>query len=158
ATPQAFEQSIQKLEALQAVDQTWLMPIISNPFSDFVHMAASWIWSSGGHLLDNRGKQVVFNSPAAQAGIKALLMLFCRVPNTEYLGADQCLAALVDGKAAAVITDARAFIGAIDNHQADNLGAASLLSIPWSGGSSLVIWRHTQGYPDKLEACNKLAE
>jgi ABC-type glycerol-3-phosphate transport system substrate-binding protein len=158
ATPQIFEESVQKLEALKAVDQPWLMPIISNPFSDFVHMAASWVWSSGGHLLDNRGKQVVFNSPAAQAGIKALLMLFRRVPNTEYLGADQCLAALVQGKAAAVITDARAFIATMQNHQTENLGAASLLSIPWSGGGSLVIWRHTQGYPDKLDACNKLTE
>lgn len=158
ATPQAFEQSLQKLEALHALDQSWLMPIISNPFSDFVHMAASWVWSSGGHLLDNRGKQVVFNSPAAQAGIKALLTLFQRMPKLDYLGADQCLEALMDDQAAAVLTDARAFINAVNMDRAANLGAASLLSIPWSGGSSLVIWRHTQGYPDKLEASNKLAE
>jgi multiple sugar transport system substrate-binding protein len=158
ATPQAFEQSIQKLEALHVLDQTWLMPIISNPFSDFVHMAASWIWSSGGHIIDNRGKQVVFNSPAAQAGIKSLLALFQRVPKLDYLGADQCAEALANGKAAAIITDVRAFINAVDTDHAANLGAASLLSIPWSGGSSLVIWRHTQGYPEKLEACNKLAE
>lgn len=158
ATPQAFEQSLQKLEGLQALEQTWLMPIISNPFSDFVHMAASWIWSSGGHIIDNRGKQVVFNSPAAQAGIKGLLALFQRMPKTDYLGADQCAEALSNGKAAAIITDVRAFVNAINNDRAANLGAASLLSIPWSGGSSLVIWRHTQGYPEKLEACNRLAE
>jgi ABC-type glycerol-3-phosphate transport system substrate-binding protein len=32
------------------------------------------------------------------------------------------------------------------------------MSIPWSGGGSLVIWRHTHGYPDRLEAAYKLIE
>jgi ABC-type glycerol-3-phosphate transport system substrate-binding protein len=160
ATPQAFEQSIQKLEALKAVENTWLMPIVSNPFSDLVHMASSWIWSSGGHIMDNRGKQVVFNSPAALAGLKAFLTLLRRVPKTDYFGADQCMDAISNGKAAAVITDVRAFVTAIQNQpqNMENIGAASLMSIPWSGGSSVVIWRHTQGYPDKFEACNKLIE
>ena len=160
ATPQAFEDSIQKLEALNAVENTWLMPIIPNPFSDLVHMAASWIWSSGGHLMDNRGKQVVFNSPAALAGLKSFLTLLRRMPKTDYFGADQCMEAVVQCRAAAAITDVRAFVAAIQNHPEDmqNIGAASLMSIPWSGGSSVVIWRHTQGYPDKFEACSKLVE
>jgi len=158
ATPQSFEQSIQKLDTLQAVENTWRMPITFAPFSDLVHMAASWIWSSGGHIMDNRGKQVVFNSPAALAGLKSFLTLLRRLPHVEYLGADQCMDALAAGKAAAVITDVRAFISAAHTSNTSNLGAASLMSIPWSGGSSVVIWRHTQGYPDKLEACNKLAE
>jgi ABC-type glycerol-3-phosphate transport system substrate-binding protein len=160
ATPQAFEQSIQKLEALRAVENAWLMPIVYNPFSDFVHMAASWIWSSGGHLMDNRGKQVVFNSPAALAGLKSFFILLCRMPRTDYFGADQCMDAVVNGKAAAVITDVRAFVSALQNQPqgAENIGAASLMSIPWSGGGSVVIWRHTQGYPEKFEACNKLIE
>jgi ABC-type glycerol-3-phosphate transport system substrate-binding protein len=160
ATPQAFEQSIQKLESLKAVENTWLMPIVSNPFSDLVHMASSWIWSSGGHIMDNRGKQVVFNSPAALAGLKAFLTLLRRVPKTDYFGADQCMDAISNGKAAAVITDVRAFVTAIQNQpqNMEDIGAASLMSIPWSGGSSVVIWRHTQGYPDKFEACNKLIE
>ena len=72
ATPHALEESIQKLDALKAVESTWLMPIVPHPFNDLVHMAASWIWSSGGHIMDNRGKQVVFNSPAALAGLKSL--------------------------------------------------------------------------------------
>jgi ABC-type glycerol-3-phosphate transport system substrate-binding protein len=160
ATPQAFEQSIQKFEAMRAVDNAWLMPIVYSPFSDFVHMSASWIWSSGGHLMDNRGKQVVFNSPAALGGLKSFLTLLRRMPKTDYFGADQCMEAVVNGKAAAVITDVRAFVAAIQNQPQDteNIGAASLMSIPWSGGSSVVIWRHTQGYPDKFEACSKLTE
>lgn len=160
ATPHAFEQTVQKLADLNAVAQPWLMPITPHPYSDLVHMAASWIWSSGGHLMDNRGRQVVFNSPAALAGLKGFLGLVRRIPSTEYFGADQCMQALIDGQAAAVITDARAFLVALENNPqlAGDIGAASLMSIPWSGGSSVVIWRHTQGYPDKFEACTKLVE
>jgi ABC-type glycerol-3-phosphate transport system substrate-binding protein len=136
------------------------MPITPHPYSDLVHMAASWIWSSGGHLMDNRGKQVVFNSPAALAGLRGFLEMVRRIPRTDYFGADQCMEAVVNGKAAAAITDARAFIAASENdpHLTEKIGTASLMSIPWSGGSSVVIWRHTQGYPDKFEACAKLIE
>jgi len=160
ATPHALEESVQKLDALKAVENTWLMPIVPHPFNDLVHMAASWIWSSGGHIMDNRGKQVVFNSPAALAGLKSFISLMRRIPNTDYLGADECMNALTEGKAAAVITDARALIEAIQNKRPniENIGAASLMSIPWSGGGSVVVWRHTHGYPDRLEASYKLAE
>jgi ABC-type glycerol-3-phosphate transport system substrate-binding protein len=123
-------------------------------------MAASWIWSSGGDIMDNRGKQVLFNSPAALTGLKSFLRLVRRVPNTDYLGSDECMDALLKGQAAAVVTDARALNSAIQEKSANvgNIGAASLMSIPWSGGGSLVIWRHTYGYPDRLDAAYKLVE
>ncbi|MEP7133771.1 MAG: extracellular solute-binding protein [Chloroflexota bacterium] len=160
ATPRALEESVQKLTGLKAVDTPWLMPVVPHPFNDLVHMAASWIWSSGGHIMDNRGKQVVFNSPAALAGLKSFLGLLRNVPNPGYLGSDECMQALLQGKAAAVITDARALVTAIQNKASnvENIGAASLMSIPWSGGGSIVVWRHTHGYPDRLEASYKLAE
>jgi multiple sugar transport system substrate-binding protein len=160
ATPHALEESVQKLDALKAVENAWLMPVVPHPFNDLVHMAASWIWSSGGHIMDNRGRQVVFNSPAALAGLKSFLALLRRTPNTDYLGSDECMNALLEGKAAAVITDARALTEAIQNKRPniENIGAASLMSIPWSGGGSIVVWRHTHGYPDRLEASYKLAE
>jgi len=160
ATPHTLEASVQKLDTLKAVENTWLMPVVPHPFNDLVHMAASWIWSSGGHIMDNRGRQVVFNSPAALAGLKSFLSLLRRVPDTDYLGADECMNALSAGKAAAVITDARALFEAIQNKvpNIENIGAASLMSIPWSGGGSIVVWRHTHGYPDRLEASYKLAE
>ncbi len=160
ATPQAVEESVNRLEALHAMENAWLMPVVPHPFNDFAHMAASWIWSSGGHLLDNRGKQVLFNSPAALAGLKSFLRLLRRVPDTDYFGSDECMNALIQGKCAATITDARALNMAIQNKAADieSIGAASLMSIPWSGGGSMVIWRHTHGYPDRLEAAYKLID
>ena len=160
ATPQALAESVRRLEALNATEVAWLMPIVPHPFNDLVHMAASWIWSSGGHIMDNRGKQVLFNSPAALTGLKSFISLLRRVPNEGYLGADMCMEALLNGRAAAVITDAASLLAAIENKSPniENIGAASLMSIPWSGGGSIVIWRHTYGYPDRLEASYKLAE
>ena len=160
ATPAALTESVTRLEALNACENAWLMPVVPHPFNDFVHIAASWIWSSGGSLMDNRGKQVVFNSPAAIAGLSSFLKLLQRVPDTDYLGADECMNALVQGKASAVITDARALNTAIHRKapNIENIGAASLMSIPWSGGGSIVIWRHTHGYPDRLDAAYKLVE
>jgi len=160
ATPAALEESVRRIEALQATEHAWLMPVVPHPFNDFVHMAASWIWSSGGHLLDNRGKEVLFNSPAALAGLRSFLTLLRHVPDTEYFGADECMNALIQGDASAVITDARALNTAVQNKapNIENIGAASLMSIPWSGGGSVVIWRHTHGYPDRLDAAYKLIE
>jgi hypothetical protein len=44
-----------------------------------------------------------------------------------------------------------------NTQEAQNIGAASLMSTQ-SGGGNLVIWRHTYGFPDRLEAAFKLAE
>ncbi|HSL45141.1 MAG TPA: extracellular solute-binding protein [Anaerolineales bacterium] len=160
ATPFAFEATIGKLEELNCAEHAWLMPYVPFPFNDFVHTAASWIWSSGGHLMDNRGKTVLFDSPATLAGLKAYFNLVRRLPDAEYLGTDQCMQLLMQGRAAAVLTDVRAILTELqeDSPDAQNIGAASVMSIPWSGGGNLVIWRHTYGYPDQLEATFKLAE
>lgn len=160
ATPSALEQTVSRLEELHCAEHAWLMPYVPFPLTDFVHMAASWIWSSGGHLIDNRGKRVLFDTPATLAGLKSYFRLLRRLSKVEYLDTDQCMEMLMEGKAAAVLTDARGIFTAIqqDTPEARNIGAASLLSIPWSGGGNLVIWRHTYGFPDRLEAAFKLAE
>lgn len=160
ATPAALEESVRCLDQFHAAEHTWLMPVVPHPFNDLVHMAASWIWSSGGHIQDNRGKQVLFNSPAALVGLKSFVRLLRRVPETDFLSSHQCMAELCEGKSAAVITDVPSFYEAVQKQapNMENIGAASLMSIPWSGGGSMVIWRHTHGYPDRLEAAYKLLE
>jgi len=92
--------------------------------------------------------------------LKAYFTLLRRMPQAEYRGLDDCMDMLMEGKAAAVLTDARAVLARLqeDTPAARNIGTASLMSIPWSGGGSLVIWRHTYGFPDRLEAAYKLAE
>jgi ABC-type glycerol-3-phosphate transport system substrate-binding protein len=160
ATPSVFEETIRILEERTDVEHVWLMPHVAYPFNDYAHTSASWIWSSGGHLIDNRGKQVLFDSPATLAGLKAYFKLLRRLQTNNSLGAINCMDLLIEGKAAAVLTDARAILFHLqkDTPEAKNIGTASLMSIPWSGGGNLVIWRHTYGYPDRLEAAFKLAE
>lgn len=160
STPFALEETIGKLEELGAVKHAWLMPYVPFPYNDFVHTAASWIWSSGGQMIDNRGKQVLFDSPATIAGLKFYFKLLRRLPNLDPLTTDDCMDRLIQGKAAAVLTDARAILANLqeDTPETRDIGAASLMSIPWSGGGNLVIWRDTYGYPDRLEASFKLAE
>ncbi|MGZ9235506.1 MAG: extracellular solute-binding protein [Anaerolineales bacterium] len=160
ATPFALQETIRKLEELNCVENVWLMPYVPYPFNDLVHTAASWIWSSGGHLIDNRGKQVLFDSPATLAGLKAYFKLLRRLPNVDSLSTEECMQWLMQGKAAAVLTDARAILANLqeDSPESKNIGAASVMSIPWSGGGNLVVWRHTYGYPNRLEAAFKLAE
>ncbi len=160
ATPFALEETVCKLEELNGAEHAWLMPYIPFPYNDFVHTAASWIWSSGGQLIDNRGKQVLFDSPATLAGLKAYFKLLRRLPKVDELGTDDCMERLMQGKAAAVLADVGTILTYLqeDTPEAENIGAASLMSIPWSGGGDLIIWRHTYGYPDRLEAAFKLAD
>ena len=160
ATPFAFEETVRRLEEANCAEHPWLMPHVPFPYNDFVHTAASWVWSSGGHLLDNRGRQVLFDSPATLAGLKSYFKLLTRTPKGEAMGTDECMQQLLRGKAAAVLTDARALLTNIhkDSPESKNIASASVMSIPWSGGGNLVIWRHTYGFPDRLEAAFKLAD
>lgn len=161
ATPHALEETVNKLEELNSVENAWLMTYVPFPFNDFVHTAASWIWSSGGKLIDNRGRQVLFDSPATLAGLKAYFKLLRRQPRvSQTMSTNRSMQMLMQGKAAAVLTDVRSIMTHLqeDTAEAGNIGAASIMSIPWSGGGNLVIWRHTYGYPDRLEAAFKLAE
>ncbi|HLO17014.1 MAG TPA: hypothetical protein VK206_19430, partial [Anaerolineales bacterium] len=104
--------------------------------------------------------QVLFDTPAVISGLKAFFKVLRRQPNAHLLQAASTMQSLMQGKAAAVLTDTRAILAHLqeDTPETRNIGTASLMSIPWSGGGNLVIWRHTYGYPDRLEAAFKLAE
>jgi ABC-type glycerol-3-phosphate transport system substrate-binding protein len=64
------------------------------------------------------------------------------------------------GRAAAVVADNR-FASSVSLSDAEeivkkNLGVAPLTSVPWYGGGSFIIWRHTQGYPERERAAVQL--
>ena len=141
----------------------WLMPSAPPPYSDLVHMAASWIWEAGGDYIhiDESGEEIVLNSPEALRGIKAWLELYRVVPEA-YASLNQFESSnlFAHGRAAAVIADNR-FASSVLASSAEevvkkNLGVAPLTGVPWYGGGSLVIWRHTQGYPERERAAVQL--
>jgi ABC-type glycerol-3-phosphate transport system substrate-binding protein len=66
------------------------------------------------------------------------------------------------GRAATTIADNRfaasMLAGNADPIVRKNIGFATLTSVPWYGGGSFVIWRHTQGYPEREWAAVQLVK
>lgn len=154
--------SVHKL-AQSSLEIPWLIPSPPSPYSDLVHMAASWVWEAGGDFvrIDSSGEEIIFNSASAYRGLKALLELFRLVP-AAYASLNQfdTSSLFARGRAAAVVADNRfassVLFGSLDPSVRQNLGVAPLTSVPWYGGGSLVIWRHTQGYPERERAAVQL--
>ena len=161
ATPSEIEKTVCRLEELHSAEKAWLMPSTPFPaYNDIIHTAASWVWSSGGQLIGNYAKQVLFDSPATLAGLTAYFKLLRRQPEAGPLQPRDTLQRLIKGTAAAVLTDARSILDYLgqDTPEAGNIGTASVMGTPWVGGGNLVIWRYTYDDPEHLEAASKLAE
>jgi multiple sugar transport system substrate-binding protein len=161
ATPSEVEKTVCRLEELHCAEKAWLMPSVRFPaYNDMTHTAASWIWSSGGHLIGNHAREVLFDSPATLTGLKAYFRLLRRQLEATHLQTSETMQHLIEGRAAAVLTDARTILICLEQGrlEAGNIGTASVMGTPWSGGGHLIIWRHTYGDPEHLEAACKLAE
>jgi len=154
--------TVRKLEQSH-LEIPWLMPSSPPPHSDLVHMAASWIWEAGGDYIhiDPNGEEIIFNSAQAFQGLKAWLELYRLIP-AAYASLNQFESSnlFARGRAAAVVADNRfastVFMDGADDVVKKNLGVAPLTGVPWYGGGSLVIWRHTQGYPERERAAVQL--
>ncbi len=159
---ESLSQTVRKLEQSH-LEIPWLMPSAPAPYSDLVHMAASWIWEAGGDYLhiDENGEEIVLNSPAAFSGLKAWLELYRLIPKA-YSSLNQFDSSnlFARGRAAAVVADNRfatsVLMDNVDETVKKNLGVAPLTGVPWYGGGSLVIWRHTQGFPERERAAVEL--
>jgi multiple sugar transport system substrate-binding protein len=159
----ALTATVQQLERSH-LEIPWLIPVAPAPYSDLVHMAASWIWEAGGDYLkiDDTGERIVFNEPEALKGLKAWIEVYRLIPEAyATLNQFDTSHLFARGRAAAVVADNR-FASSLFQSDAEeivkkNLGVAPLSSVPWYGGGSLVIWRHTQGYPERARAAVQLA-
>jgi hypothetical protein len=99
--------------------------------------------------------------PATLAGVEAYFRLLRRQSDvTDNIDSMATMQALLQGNAAVVLTDTRAILRFLqeDTPETRKIGAASVMSIPYTGGNNLVIWRHTYGYPERLAATFKLVE
>lgn len=160
ATPFEIEKTVSRLEELRPMEKAWLMPHAPFPaYNDIIHTAASWIWSSGGRMIGNYAKHVLFDSPATLAGLNAYFKLLRRQSEVGFLQPRETMQRLTQGTAAAVLTDARSILDYLEQDPpgAENIGAASVMGTPWVGGGNLVIWRYTHDDPEHLEAASRLA-
>ena len=161
-TTEGVASTVRKLEQ-SPLEIPWLIPSSSPPYTDLIHMAASWVWEAGGDFIriDPDGEEVVLNSVQAFQGLKAWLELYRLIPDT-YANLNQFDTSnlFARGRAAAVVADNRfassEYLGGANDTVRKNLGVAPLTSVPWYGGGSLVIWRHTQGYPEREHAAVQL--
>ncbi len=161
-TIESLAATVDKLEHSH-LEIPWIIPSSPSPYSDLVHMAASWIWEAGGDYIhiDPSGEEIVFNSPQAIKGLKAWLGLYRSIPSA-YASLNQFDSSnlFARGRAATVVADNRfassVYMGSVNGEVRQALGVAPLTSVPWYGGGSLVIWRHTQGYPERERAAVQL--
>ncbi len=141
--------------AVAGVENPLIVPPF--PFTDLLHTSASWVWEAGGDFISDDGKRTSFNQPDALAGFKAYFELRRGMtPAALMLNYDQCHNLFAQGQAAMILTNSDA-IQTLAGGQAveivrGQLGTAIPTRVPWFGGGNLVIWRHTQGYPERERA------
>jgi ABC-type glycerol-3-phosphate transport system substrate-binding protein len=150
-------ETVKKLPAIQ-VEFPWLMQQVPPPFTDLLHLAASWIWGAGGDLLNDKLDETRFTRPEAVRGLKAFFEAYRVIPPAaQKFQPDECIQLFAEGRAAALVINDRAIAHVLNNPALDpviraNIRTAPLSQAPWYGGSNLVIWRHTKGYPDREKA------
>lgn len=154
-SPLALSQTVQRLKDAR-IAIPWLMPSGPPPYNDLLHLAASWVWGMGGDFISPDGKKAIFNQPAALTGLQSFLELYRHLPASAGQTIDECVSLFAEGKAALTVADVRS-AKALDEFGAgpqvlENLGTANFSTVPWIGGSNLVIWRHTQISAEKERA------
>jgi len=138
----------------------WVFPT-ATPYVDRVHICASWIWGSGGDIVDDSGKKVLVNWPEALVGLNRFFSLYRFLsPVGHDLGYENALDLFAQGEAAVAIAgvdDTAMLLNArISPEVCSNLGVVPLPGIPWIGGENLVIWKHAQGYVEQERSALQL--
>ena len=115
-----------------------------------VHNIASWIWESGGDFRSPDGRQMLLKEPGTLKAIVSYYKLGqFLAPDSHGIEETFANQAFAEGRAAVIISSERFYLSLITGRTQlkpeifDNLGVATLLSVPYLGGANLVIWRHT---------------
>ena len=160
STIQAFDKTIGRLKN-SSLEIPWLNPYIQPPYTDLLHIAASWVWAAGGDFINSTGTQVAFDSPKAIEGLTMWLETYRAVPETyKKLEMGDYSELFQEGRAAAMLTDIQRANTLIDTAKnplvQENLGMATLTNVPWTGGGNFVIWEHVRGHHEREHAALEL--
>lgn len=162
ANPQATRATLQAMKA-SSLAMPWLNANYPNPYTDYIHIAAGWVWAAGGEFISPNGDKALFDSPKAIAGFADWLDSYraVRAPYQQF-SVDECRELLDQGKAAAALVDintAHTFISPKNSSvKPENIGFANISDTPWVGGGSFVVWQHTQTHPDRERAAIELVK
>jgi len=160
STIQELDKTIERLKN-SALDIPWLNPFVQAPYTDLLHIAASWVWAAGGDLINAAGTQVVFDSPKALDGLTLWLDTYRAVaPAHKALVPEDCSSLFQQGRAAAVLLDIQRANTLLEDATnplvRENLGTATLTNVPWVGSGNFVIWEHARESRERENAAVKL--
>lgn len=153
-TAEAMAETLSRLQSA-GVEIPWVFSADLCP--DVLHVAASWVWGAGGDFMSDDGKRTLFNQPKALAGLDAYFELYRHLPSfARRLDAEQSFDLFAKGRAAVMVATSEAALTIrrenIAPEVCEHLGTTVPPGVPWVGGDNLVIWRHTQGDPNRERA------
>jgi multiple sugar transport system substrate-binding protein len=132
------------------VETPWSTPTHKTRMS--LHNVASWVWGAGGEFVSQDGKRALFNSPEALSGFKQYFelgqFLSPQARELDDVESDQ-----VYWKGQAAITLSGPWL--LSDPSADplviaNTGVTFPPGVPFTGGSSLVVWQSSQNPREAL--------
>jgi multiple sugar transport system substrate-binding protein len=151
ATHASLEQTLRRLQDSRFA-HPWAAYVVRSP--NILHEVASWIWGAGGDFLSADGRQVLFAEPAARAGLHAYYDLRRYLPPAAHLQpVTDPATVFLQGQAAVAISGSwlAVYHRESDPELSARWGVAPVPGVPFTGGSSLVVWRHARHVPAAVE-------
>lgn len=142
ASPESMEESFARLNACGI--PAWVFPPGEGLLA--LHNSMSMIWGAGGELASPDGRRVMFNEPAARAGLRAFYRLFRHLPD-QFHG---LLPGQQEGeflaRRAAVTYASMSLMNSLHGlPNADELlprlGACLSPGVPFVAGSNIAVWQ-----------------
>jgi multiple sugar transport system substrate-binding protein len=148
-------QLFETLKRVKAAGHPAPLGITTNPtVTRLFHDMVCWVWSAGGDIRSEDGRQMLLQEPQSRAGLEAYFGLHEFIAPEMYgLAEPEVVGAFLAGKTAVAVTTERMYYTAIKANAklAENFGMAKLMQNPFIGGTTLAIWRHSPFAQDALK-------
>ncbi len=164
---QAFDTAAHLAETLARLQQNGCeVPLALVTSSEYIrdnlHLMANWVWGHGGHFASDDGKRILLDSVEARRGMQAYFSLYRHLPPAaRNLGMVETYDLFRQGRAASLMLPVthlyryfRSDVAQLAPEVAAQLGTTALSSVPYVGGSNLVLWKHVP--PARMTAALKL--
>ncbi len=154
--PAAFSKNsalVEMLDKLKRNGCEYPLAIHTSKKTVILQEAAHWVWSAGGDFISPDNKQIIFNQPAAMDGFKKYFSL---LPFISPKSQDDPFIGDAFMEKTALVYLAGPCLGNVGRYKqhrldAENLGIAQMPGVAFAGGSSFVIWQHSDHSAEAFE-------